>query len=162
MQVKCRACGKKIEKSNAYAVITDKDRRYYCSKEEVDELAARQKIKNDTYDIICDIFGYKVQNSALFKEQKLWKEICDDEKILAYLQENKDYITNAVSRLDSSEFAKIRYFSAILKNSLKDFSVQVRARDAEPVKVEADFEMYEPTVSSKRKRRGLSDIEDEV
>lgn len=122
MQVKCRVCGKKIEKQDAYAVITDKDRKYYCSKEELDDFEAKKKLKNDIYDIICDIFGYKIQNSALFKEQKSWHNLCDDEKIFAYLQENRDYITNTIKRLDSSEFAKIRYFSAILKNNLHDFA----------------------------------------
>ena len=162
MQVKCRACGKKIEKSNAYAVITDKDRRYYCSKEEVEELAAKQKLKNDTYDVICDIFGYKVQNSALFKEQKAWRELCDDEKILAYLQENKDYITNAISRLDSTEFAKIRYFSAILKNSLKDFSVKNNTKiiEEKPVLETAIDDDYIMPVNRKKKterRKGFGE-----
>lgn len=162
MQVKCRACGKKIEKSNAYAVITDKDRRYYCSKEEVEELTAKQKLKNDTYDVICDIFGYKVQNSALFKEQKAWRELCDDEKILAYLQENKDYITNAISRLDSTEFAKIRYFSAILKNSLKDFSVKNNTKiiEEKPVLETAIDDDYIMPVNRKKKterRKGFGE-----
>lgn len=162
MKVKCRVCGAKIEKQDAYAVITDKDRKYYCSKEEVDALTAKKKLKDDIYNIICDIFGYKVQNSILFKEQTIWCEICDDEKILAYLQENKDYITNAINRLDSNskEFAKIRYFSAILKNNLHDFAAC--KPKIEPVKINTDFEMYEPVVSSRQKRRGLSDIEDEV
>lgn len=178
MLVKCRLCGKKIDKEDAFQAPTGGGRFYFCNEEEakIKEEEKRKKIEEQVkikeeskqrridpvYEEVASIFGYRIQNSTLFKEMKLWRELCDDEKILAYLQENKDYITNAVSRLDSSEFAKIRYFSAILKNSLKDFSVQVRACDVEPVKIEADFEMYEPIVSSKRKRRGLSDIEDEV
>ena len=90
---------------------------------------------------------------------KLWRSICDDEKILAYLQEHKDYIKSKLEKLNSSEYARIRYVSAILKNSLKDYVATVRV---EPEKINVDCEIYEPTVFAKKKRRGLSELEDEV
>jgi len=90
---------------------------------------------------------------------KLWRGICNDAKILAYLQENKGYIKNAVERLNSNEYARIRYVSAILKNNLKDYQQSVTV---EPVKVKTNLEMYEPVISSRKKRRGLNALEDEV
>ena len=92
-------------------------------KEEQKAISAARKAKRDAvYDELCDIFGYEVQNSVLFTEWILWNKLADDEKILAYLKENKEYIKNAYGRASGAEYAKIRYVSAILKNRLKDYS----------------------------------------
>lgn len=170
MQVKCRLCGKKINKECAFQAPTGGGRFYYCNEEEanVKETERAKKIEKNNkpkkidpvYEEIADIFGYRIQNSALFKEMKFWREICNDEKILAYLQENKGYIKNAVERLNSNEYARIRYVSAILKNNLKDYVE--KSVIVEPVKIEVNCEVYEPAASSRKKRRGLSAIEDEV
>ena len=167
---KCRWCGKQIDKDGAFQAPTGGGRFYYCNEDEAKlketEKAKKVEKKNKpkkidpVYEEIADVFGYRIQNSILFKEMKFWRELCNDEKILAYLQENKDYIKNAVERLDGTEYARIRYVSAILKNSLKDYSVKKIV--AEPVKIEVNCEVYEPAVSSRKKRRGLSAIEDEV
>lgn len=174
MQVKCRLCGKKIDKKDAYQAPTGGGRFYYCNEAEAkakeDEKLKKAEEKkvnkhheiDPVYEEIADIFGYRIQNSALFKEMKLWRGICNDEKILAYLQEHKDYITNTIKRLDSSEYARVRYLSAILKNSLGDYKVKTTLQTV--IKPEVNFEMYEPASSNKTrvKRRGLSCIEDEV
>ena len=163
-------CGKQIDKNDAFCAPTGGGRFYYCNEEEAKtkELEKAKKVEKNNkpkkidpvYEEIADIFGYRVQNSVLFKEMKFWREICDDKKILAYLQEHKDYIKNAVGRLNSNEYARIRYVSAILKNNLKDYSEKTVI--VEPVKIEVNCEVYEPTTSSKKRRRGLNAIEDEV
>lgn len=170
MQVKCRLCGKKIDKKDAFQSPTGGGRFYFCNEEEAKtkeeeklkkiENTHKEKRVDPVYEEVADIFEYRIQNSVLFKEMKLWREICNDEKILAYLQENKDYLKNAMGRLNNSEYARIRYFSAILKNNLRDFKMQKVV--VEPVKRNVDCEMYEISTRSKSKRRGLSAIEDEV
>ena len=169
---KCRWCGKQIDKNNAFCSPTGGGRFYYCSEDEFNAQVEAKRVKlekeqtkkqreiDPVYEEIADILGYRSQNSVLFKEMKLWRGICDDQKILAYLQEHKDYIKNAVGRLNNNEYARIRYVSAILKNSLKDYSQKTVI--VEPVKIEVDCEVYEPTIYSKKKRRGLSALEDEV
>lgn len=134
---------------------------------EEQKLEKKQRKIDPVYEEIADIFGYRIQNSALFAEMKLWRGICDDAKILAYLQENKDYIKKKVDSLSSTEFLKIRYVSTILKNNLADYkgkNTQMSiVYDSTPQeKINVDCEIYEPTVSTKRKRRGLSELEDEV
>lgn len=119
----------------------------------------KQRKIDPVYEEVADIFGYRTQNSVLFAEMKLWRGICDDAKILAYLQEHKSYIKNKLERLDNNEYSRIKYMSAILKNSLADYNKTVRV---EPEKINVDCEIYEPTVSTKRKRRGLNALEDEV
>lgn len=169
MRVKCRYCGERVEKEDAYKDPNKNS--YYCSEEhylatmkkredfQKEKEENKQKKIDQVYEEVADIFGYRIQNSQLFKEMKLWRSICNDEKILAYLQEHKDYIKSKLEKLNSSEYARIRYVSAILKNSLKDYAATVRV---EPEKINVDCEIYEPTVFAKKKRRGLSELEDEV
>lgn len=169
MRVKCRYCGERVEKEDAYKDPNKNS--YYCSEEhylatmkkredfQKEKEEKKQNKIDPVYEEVADIFGYRIQNSQLFKEMKLWRSICDDEKILAYLQEHNGYIKSKLEKLNSSEYARIRYVSAILKNSLKDYAATVRV---EPEKINVDCEIYEPTVFAKKKRRGLSELEDEV
>lgn len=169
MRVKCRYCGERVEKEDAYKDPNKNS--YYCSEKhylatmkkredfQKEKEENKQKKIDQVYEEVADIFGYRIQNSQLFKEMKLWRSICDDEKILAYLQEHNGYIKSKLEKLNSSEYARIRYVSAILKNSLKDYVATVRV---EPEKINVDCEIYEPTVFAKKKRRGLSELEDEV
>ena len=178
MQVKCRLCGKKIDKKDAFQSPVGGGRFYYCNEEEAkikeeerrkkieDELKAKEENKqkriDPVYEEVADIFGYRIGNSALFKEMKVWRGICDDKKILAYLKENKDYITNAINRLDTTEYAKIRYFSAILKNSLKDFSAKNNTKiiEEKPVLETAIDDDYIMPVNRKKKterRKGFGE-----
>lgn len=159
MLVKCKCCGNKIERESAYKVITDNGNKYYCNKAEYEAMQKEKADKDAIYAEIVDIFGYKIQNSALFKEWKCWNELASNEKILSYIQENKDYIKGAVGRINGTEYARVRYVSAILKNSLVDYKVELRK---EPEKIAVDCEIYEAPISTRKKRRGLSELENEV
>lgn len=178
MRVVCKYCKAKVEKADALQVPGEKYNTYYCNQEcydkanaekkekEIERLAKKQEKEENkqkridpVYEEIADIFGYRIANSALFKEMKLWRGICDDSKILAYLQEHKIYIKNKLEQLDSNEYSRIRYVSAILKNSLADYKRTVRV---EPEKINVDCEIYEQSFSTRKKRRGLNALEDEV
>ena len=159
MLVKCKCCGNKIERESAYKVMTVTGNKYYCSTAEYEAMQKEKADKDAIYTEIVNIFGYKIQNSALFKEWKCWNELASNEKILSYIQENKDYIKGAVGKLNSTEYARVRYMSAILKNSLVDYKVEPRK---EPEKITVDCEIYEAPIFTKKKRRGLSELENEV
>lgn len=178
MRVVCKYCKAKVEKADALQVPGEKYNTYYCNQECYDKANAEKKAKeierlankqekeenkqkriDPVYEEIADIFGYRIANSALFKEMKLWRGICDDSKILAYLQEHKIYIKNKLEQLDSNEYSRIRYVSAILKNSLADYKRTVRV---EPEKINVDCEIYEQSFSTRKKCRGLNALEDEV
>lgn len=178
MRVVCKYCKAKVEKADALQVPGEKYNTYYCNQEcydkanaekkakEIERLAKKQekeenkqKRTDPVYEEVADIFGYRIANSALFKEMKLWRGICDDSKILAYLQEHKNYIKNKLEQLDSNEYSRIRYVSAILKNSLADYK---KAARVEPEKINVDCEIYEQSFSTRKRRRGLNALEDEV
>ena len=136
--------------------------------EEQKAVSAARKAKRDAvYDELCDIFGYEVQNTVLFTEWILWNKLADDEKILAYLKEHKDYIKGATARAGGTEYAKIRYMSAILKNNLKDYSNSRGQRAQLPVvddamPKESSFVLFEPVKENKKVRKSFAELEDDL
>ena len=172
MRVTCRYCKSKIEKKDALQIPGGKYNTYYCNQEcyskanaekkakETERLAKKQEKEENkqkridpVYEEIADIFGYRIANSALFKEMKLWRGICDDTKILAYLQENRDRIKSAMERASSSEYARIRYVSAILKNSLADYNVKNIEAEKTTPGITADEDYIMPINKKKKTER---------
>lgn len=163
-KAKCRICGADIDTKTAYKV-TDKNgkHKYFCSQSEFEKEEERKKKiaedKDKIYRLICDIMDTKeIVNTALYKEWAEWNKVANNSKIAQYLAENKDYLTSAIKRLSSSEFAKIRYLSAILKNNLKDYKSKVVEQPKPKVVVEETI--YEVPTQSIKRRRSLSDLED--
>lgn len=162
-KAKCKICGSALDTNTAYKV-TDKNgkNKYFCSASEfeVEEERKRktQEDKDRVYCLICDIMGVnEIINTALWKEKLEWNKAFSDQFIAKYLQENKDYLTSAVARLSSSEYAKIRYISAILKNSLRDFKPKLQVVEKPKVVVEEHYETrYKP-----KARAALLDIEED-
>lgn len=169
MKVTCRYCKNQIEKGDAFP--SPQQGFYYCDES---HYSAHMKAREDkkmkaeekkqrkidpVYETFVDIFGFRTQNSALFREMKLWRGICSDKKILAYLQENKGYLKNKLERLDSTEYSRIMYISTILKNGLADYTVKTKV---EPEKISVDCEIYEPVRSTRKRRKSLAELEDEV
>lgn len=166
MKVTCAWCKIKVEKKDAVFKSSGKNNTYYCCQEHMEaaikkkEFAKKEKeIKDKIYSILTEIFGYEVQNTVLYKEWSCWNKIANNEKIFNYLCENKDYIKGKIERLSSSEFAKIRYVSAVLKNSLKDYNNRgKRAQmpvidDAMPKENVVDTDYIMPTNKKKKTER---------
>lgn len=166
MQVTCQICRKKIEKDTAYKRVVGKTNRYFCSEQEWQEEEDKKKKeiedKNKVYNLICDMFGYQIQNTQFFAEWTLWNKLKSNEIIYKYLRENEDYLCRVCDKSFNSEYQKIRYFSAILKNSLRDFVPRVEVVEVEKPKVVIDETIYEAPTHSLNKRRSLADLEDEI
>lgn len=168
-QVKCRNCGTFINRDSAISVQNGKAKLWYCNSscleqaEEKKVVAQKEQAEKDAvYNEICDIFNYKIVNTALWREWAIWNQVADNRKILAYLKENHDYIAGAIGRLGGSEYAKIRYLSAVLKNSLHDYEVKVVEEEKSAPKIEQNMNemMYEIHNTKKNKRQSLEELED--
>lgn len=157
MLVKCRLCSTKVDRKDAFKVVVGGKNTYYCNESEYQQVLHERELKDNTYECINEIFGYKVLNSALFKEINILLEVYSYEHILAYLNENKNYIEKVLDKDFVSEYAKIRYFAAILKNNIADFKIK------EPEKSK-EMNVDIPIMNYKRrnKRRSLSEIEESV
>lgn len=161
---KCKICGVDLDTKTAYKVTDNNGKnKYFCSQSEFEaEEARKKKIQEDkdkVYYLICDIMGEKeIINTTLFKEWKVWNKVADNVKIAKYLEENKDYLTSVIARLGSSEFARIRYLSAIIRDKIKAFVPKVEV--VEKPKVLVEEVIYDVPTQSLNKRRSLEDLED--
>ena len=160
---KCKICGAGLDTATAYKV-TDKNgkNKYFCSASEFEAEEERKKKaaedKDRVYRLICDIMGEKeIINTALFKEWQEWLKVADDAKIAKYLEENCDYLTSVIARLQSSEYARIRYLSVIIRDKIKAFVP--KTIEADPPKVVVE-EHYETKYKSKT-RKALLDFEED-
>lgn len=176
MLVTCQVCRKKIDGDTAYKItkISEKNGKktnfYYCSEDEFDEEEERKKQakrdKDKVYYLICDMFGYEIQNTKFFAEWGLWNKLKSNEIIYKYLRENEEYLQQVCDMEYKNESSRIMYFSAILKNSLRDFvpagEVEEKPNIVEQPKprVEIDETIYEAPTQSLNKRRSLDDLED--
>ena len=66
MLVKCRICGNKTERNDAYKVVVNGKNEYYCSEKEYKQKQKQIADKEKTIKIINEIFGYEITNSALY------------------------------------------------------------------------------------------------
>ena len=168
---KCRHCKTKLTVDVAYKVVIDNKPAYFCNEEHfalyeaaIDAEKETKKTtdadKDKAYRLICDIIGRKsIINTILWKEWAMWNNVASNKIIAQYLEDNKEYLTSIISRLENIEFNRIRYLSAILKNNLGDF--QLKANEAEKPKVLVDESFYQPVATRNNKRRSLADLEDE-
>lgn len=166
-RAKCRCCGKQIDTNTAYKIVDKNGKnKYFCSQSEFEaEEARKKKAKEDkdkVYRLICDLFGYEIQNTQLFSEWNLWNKLKSNEIIYKYLVENKEYLQQICNKPFEGEYQRIRYFSAVLKNSLRDFKPKVEVDKKPQVKVEIDETIYEVPTYSLNKRRSLADLEDDL
>ena len=162
-KAKCKICGAELDTKTAYKV-TDKNgkNKYFCSASEFEAEEERKKKaqedKDKVYRLICDIMGEKeIISTALFKEWQVWNKVADNAKIAKYLAENKDYLSSVIARLGSSEYARIRYLSAIIRNKIKAFVPKTIEVAPPKVVVEEHYETkYKP-----KARQALLDFEED-
>ena len=172
---KCKICGTPHNTNDAYKVVVNNKSQYYCSQEEYEkDLANKKKTAEDkdkVYNLICDMFGYDIQNTQFFAEWVLWNKLKSNEIIYKYLRENEDYLQQICDRSFDTEYQKIRYFSAVLKNSLRDFKPKAAEVEKPKVVVEdksmvvdSAFELFEPTLKKNPKAEAqvLYDVEDDL
>lgn len=159
MKVKCKICGRSIERDEAYKVIQNGKNLYYCSEQEymnyINEQVKLKKQKDLMYKMVEYFIG-KTTNTALFKEINMWLSVADYDTICNYLRDNKVRISSAMRKEFSSEYAKIRYFSAIVKNNINDY----KPLQNQVVKKAVDTEVYDIKYVQKKKRKCLTDYED--
>jgi YHS domain-containing protein len=157
MLVKCKICGNKIDRTIAYKVIINEKNNYYCSEDEYTNYKKAQDIKNNTYSLIYKIFGRTITNTILFKEISELSDIYTYDKLLSYIDKNYQYLASVMSKNFISEYAQIRYFTAILKNSLNDF-----IEDKEEIQREIIIDIPKNNYKTKQRKKSLSEYEMEV
>ena len=170
---KCKYCRSSLTTTTAYMEYVKDKKFYFCNQDHYEEYikqeeenavkkAKAEELENKFYNLMCEILSVdKITNTALWKEKKELKAAYSEELIISCLEENKDWITNTVNKLDGNIYGKIRYVSTILKNKLGDYKPKMEIKEAEKPKVRVDESFYDISSSVHNKRRSLADLEDE-
>ena len=154
----CKVCKTKLDAKTAYKVVVNGKNTYYCNEKEYFAENLKKKNKDVVMNLVDDIFGYKIINNLIQKEYNKWSEAVSTEKIISYLKENKEFLSNIMDKKDfSNEYGKIRYFSTILCNGLKDFKEKTKP---DLFTYTSKDEHYE-TKFKLRERKALLDFEEE-
>lgn len=145
-----------IKDKNVYFCSEDCYNHFLESKEKQDKINAEY---NEIYELTKQIFGYEFTGYSLLKREiNTWEKVGTREKIISYLKENKDWLSNVMSKEFASDFNRVRYYSVIVAGKLHDF--KPKAVEAEKPKVIVDETIYEAPTQSLNKRRSLADLED--
>ena len=154
--VTCKYCKSKIDKQSAYCV-RDKNGRntYYCSEQEYN---SAQKVSADRKALLAEltgIFGYEVYKNSLFMKM-LGGLLANHpvEMILLYIRQNNAFLQSIADKGFQSEYHRINYFMAVLRNNLAGFTPK------EDVILQSSYEMFQTNWAAKPRRPTVDDWED--
>ena len=156
MLVKCKICGTKTERKDAYKIVVNGKNNYYCNEEEYNSWIKKREIRDNTYILIYEVFGRKITNTILFKEVDELSNIYTFEKIYSYIKENQDYLYSVMKKINSKEYGKIRYFTAILKNNLGDYEY---INETENIYMSSEVDIPKNKFKRSKKRKALIEYE---
>lgn len=162
---KCKYDKNPLDTKTAFKVVIDEKNTYWCSEEcynHFREAKEKQDKINAEYDEIFEltkqIFGYEFTGYSLLKREiNTWEKVGTREKIISYLKENKDWLSNTMSKSFASDYHRVRYYSTIIAGKLHDYKPKVI--DVAPPKVVVE-EHYETKYKAKT-RRALLDFEED-
>lgn len=158
MLVKCKICGNKIDRKCAFKVIVNEKNNYYCTEEEYNEWKSNKDIKDSIYEVIFNIFGHKTINTILYKEINEIGNLYGYKNILNYINDNKNYLYSVMQKEFKSEYAKIRYFSAILKNNISDYTKKLPPEVIKKVEADIPKDNFKP----RKRKKCISEFENEM
>jgi hypothetical protein len=171
--VTCRACKTKIDRDLAFKVG---ERSYYCTekeylsylteKEEKNKKTTtpKKKTKKDVLNLVFELFGYEVTNSALSNELRALSKLYTYDGIYSYIKDNYKFLDKIINGKDfEKEYGKIRYFTAIIKNNIVDYlNLQKEKIDEQQYIQNIEYDIPDVKYKTKHKRRALYDIEMEL
>jgi hypothetical protein len=130
---------------------------YYCNVEEYETINIEKESKNKVIDLAFELVG-KTTNTALFKELTDISKVHTYTKMFKFMEENMIDLDVAMSRNDFvHEFAKIRYFAAIIKNQIGDFKEKLEVENTEV----HGFDFVEEVKYTPTKKKSFADFIDE-
>lgn len=153
---KCKFCGNKVDSDYAFQTCNRSGKSsYWCSQSEYIKYVIEENKRKTVRSYAYRILGEEVSHSQLAKELDAWHETNSWDKLIAYFEANTDSLENKMnSKQFNSIYGKIRYLSAVVRDTIDDFKLEVE----EPVRPASEF--VEPVINNnKKKRRGLVDID---
>ena len=162
---KCRYDNREVDRKTAFKVVIKDKNTYWCSEKcyqlhcEAQERQAKINAEYDEiYELTKQIFGYEFTGYSLLKrEVNTWEKVGTRAKIIAYLTENKNWLSGVMRKEFASDYNRVRYYSAIVAGKLHDFKPKSLEVEKPKVVVEEQYETkYQPKV-----RAALLDFEED-
>lgn len=169
-RAKCQWCKKEVDTKTAHREVVDGKNKYWCNDncyeayESDQEKQAKIKAEYDEiYEITKEIFGYAFAGYSLLKREVVgWEKLGNRQKIIAYLRENKAWLSGVMSKEFASDFNRVRYFSVIVAGKLHDWKPKVEVEKEEVVNEKQQNEHLTMFVNTKKvtRRRGFAEEDD--
>ena len=167
VKVKCKECGNKLERSDAYLVesISEKtlkiNKKYYCDEKCYKKQETRKELIIKCNDLMEEILGIPIRSNIYFN--KMYSPIIkryDYDVIYEFLTSEKDYIEQQMEDKDFNTVnVKLKYFLAIMQNNIGKYEQVIKNKESfkEDIKHEI-FEDIEFKPVIEKKKRSLEDI----
>lgn len=156
MLVKCRICKNKIERNEAYKVVVKDKNQYYCNAEEFSEWNRENENRMKSIDLIFELIG-ETTNTSLMKELSQIAKVHSYTKIANYLETNMFDLDISMNKEFETEYGKIRYLMAIVKNSIADF----KEKEDENEEIVPNVDFVEEVKYRPTKKKSFADFIDE-
>ena len=162
---KCKYDKEWLDTKTAHKVVIDDKNTYWCSEDCYNRYLADKEKQNkinaeydEIYELTKQIFGYEFTGYSLLKREiNTWEKVGTRAKIIAYLTENKDWLSNVMSKEFASDFNRVRYYSVIVAGKLHDFKPKPIETEKPQIVVEEHYETkYKP-----KTRVALLDFEED-
>ena len=167
VKVKCRECGNKLEKLDAYLVenISEKtlkiNKKYYCDEKCYKKQETRKELIIKCNDLMEDILDIPIRSNIYFN--KMYSPMIkryDYDVIYEFLTSEKDYIEQQIEDKDFNTInVKLKYFLAIMQNNIGKYEQVIKNKESfkEDIKHEI-FEDIEFKPVIEKKKRSLEDV----
>lgn len=130
-KVKCKVCGEKIEKEDAYCItkVSDSGRKtnsYYCSQQEYEKNKEEKELWRLLLVTVDEILGYKCISKTKVNMIKEIEEHYSRRQLYNCLTIHKEEIKRYLDEKGIyEEYGKLSYIFACVKNKIKDDSNNV-------------------------------------
>lgn len=166
---KCTYDKKQLDTNTAFKVVIKEKNTYWCSEEcynkYLADKAEQDKINaeyDEIYELTKQIFGYEFTGYSLLKREiDTWEKVGTRQKIIAYLTENKSWLSSVMSKEFASDFNRVRYYSVIVAGKLHDFKPKQIVEIAKHEKTIEISGVGPVNYKPRETRRGLDFLEDE-
>lgn len=155
MLVKCKACSNKIDRDTAFKLVVKGKNNYYCNVEEYEKIKFENESRFKVIDMCFEIVG-KTTNTTLMKEITEIAKVHGYGKLRNYMEDNLIELDATISSGSFvHEYAKIRYFMAIVKNSIGDYKETIENTEVH------DYDYVEEVKYTPTKKKSFTDFIDE-
>lgn len=167
MKVKCRICGKVLEKEEAYCIMLKKADgypygTYYCSEEEYTTFFKKREMREKIYQLCAEILDTHFNNGRIQKMIAEVEKEFDCNVIFNYLYDKQDYLYRYLkNKTFVSMYGEIRYLKAILMNALEEYSKTLSQDVVKRVQDNiGNIDIEATKYKDKKKRRAFDELED--